>query len=60
MVYVLLVNTLIQINNLHNIDAVAGETTLDFYLRLYWYDNRLTCDAYIMESNEYTGSEGWN
>jgi hypothetical protein len=32
--------TSIQFNNLHEIDAVAGTATLDFYLRLYWRDDR--------------------
>lgn len=30
----------IQINNLHEVDAVSGTVTIDFYLRLYWRDNR--------------------
>jgi hypothetical protein len=33
---------MILLNNLHTIDAVASESTVDFYLRLYWYDNRLS------------------
>jgi hypothetical protein len=37
----MIVNTSIQLNNLHSVDAVAGTATLDFYLRLYWQDNRL-------------------
>lgn len=38
---IMIVNTSLQLNNLHDIDAVAGTATLDFYLRLYWQDNRL-------------------
>jgi hypothetical protein len=34
------VNTTIQLNNLHEVDAIAGTVTVDFYWRLMWYDNR--------------------
>lgn len=38
---IVVVNTSIQLNNLLRIDGVAGEATLDFYLRLVWRDDRL-------------------
>jgi hypothetical protein len=55
---VLLVNTSIQVNNLHSIDAVAGETTLDFYLRLYWYDNRLAMPIFWNQTSPQVQKDG--
>ena len=47
---------MILLNNLHTIDAVASESTVDFYLRLYWYDNRLSTPQFWKQV-ESTDSE---
>ena len=55
---VILINATIQLNNLHFIDPIAGEVTLDFYLRLYWYDNRLAMPVFWNKMSKSVQANG--
>ena len=55
---IILVNSSLQLNNLHFIDPVAGEVTLDFYLRLYWYDNRLAMPLFWNKMSKSVQANG--
>ena len=40
------VGTNIVLNNLHEVDALVSKVSIDFYLRLYWRDNRFNMPLY--------------
>jgi hypothetical protein len=50
--------TSIQFNNLHEIDAVAGKATLDFYLRLFWRDDRYNMPLFWNKMSKKLKSTG--
>eukprot|EP01038_Epipyxis_sp_PR26KG_P010978 gene10978-14746_t len=54
----IMVNSSIQINNLHSIDAIAGTVTLDFYLRLFWTDSRLDMPLFWKKTTSTISKNG--
>lgn len=48
----------IQINNLHDVDAITGTITIDFYLRLFWKDNRFNMPLFWDQLDNSTQAYG--
>jgi hypothetical protein len=54
----MLINSSIQLNNLHTVDPLAGTITIDFYWRVFWHDKRFYMPAFWEKVSPYFRSRG--
>ena len=47
-------------STLLQIDAIAGTATLDFYLRLYWRDNRFNMSVFWSKCSKSMKKDGFD
>lgn len=54
----MLVNSSIQLNNLHSVDPLSGSMTIDFYWRVFWHDKRFHMPVFWERMPDYLRTRG--